>query len=133
MRGIRVIVFTFVVLAFDCEGAVRSGLDNVGYYQHLFRGKRVGIVTNHTAYDSSERHIVDVFAQMTGVRVTALFGPEHGIYGLADAGEKVTDGKDDRLGIDVYSLYGKTRKPAAKMLSKVDVLVFDIQDIGARF
>ena len=107
IRHIRVIILVaFLLSAFGCEGAVRSGLDNVRSYQHLFRGKRVGIVTNHTAHDSSGRHIVDVFAGMAGVKVTVLFGPEHGIYGLADAGEKVTDGKDDRLGVDVYSLYG---------------------------
>jgi len=70
---------------------------------------------------------------MPGVEVTALFGPEHGIYGLAEAGIKVADKKDDRFGIPVYSLYGKTAKPTAEMLKDVDVLVFDIQDIGARF
>ena len=70
---------------------------------------------------------------MPGVEVTALFGPEHGIYGLAEAGVKVADEKDDRFGIPVYSLYGKTAKPTTEMLKDVDVLVFDIQDIGARF
>lgn len=116
-----------------CKSAVKTGLDNVSDYEHLFKNKRVGIVTNHTAYDSTGKHIVDIFTAMDNVKVTALFGPEHGIYGLAEAGEKVTDAKDDRFGINVYSLYGKTRKPTAQMLKDVDVLVFDIQDIGARF
>jgi uncharacterized protein YbbC (DUF1343 family) len=134
IKHIKALVLAAVLLsACGCHGAVRTGLDNVRSYGHLFAGKRVGIVTNHTAYDSSGEHIVDVFMSMPGVKVTALFGPEHGVYGLADAGEKVVDHRHDRLDIPVYSLYGKIRKPTAEMLSKVDVLVFDIQDIGARF
>ncbi len=134
IKHIKALVLGVLVLsAWGCEGAVKTGLDNVRSYEHLFAGKRVGIVTNHTAYDSSGEHIVDVFMSIPDVRVTALFGPEHGVYGLADAGEKVVDHKHDRLGIPVYSLYGKIRKPTAEMLSNVDVIVFDIQDIGARF
>jgi len=113
-----------------CCAAVKTGLDNVASYERLFRGKRVGIITNHTAYNSAGRHITDVFADMEGVRITALFGPEHGIRGTEAAGKKI----DSRTGdVPVYSLYGKTTKPTAKMLSDVDVLVFDIQDVGARF
>jgi len=113
-----------------CCAAVKTGLDNVSSYERLFRGKRVGIITNHTAYNSTGRHITDVFGDMEGVRITALFGPEHGIRGTEAAGKKI----DSRTGdVPVYSLYGKTTKPTAKMLSDVDVLVFDIQDVGARF
>jgi len=133
-RSAQALIVTAVaLLAVGCDAAVRTGLDNVHSHASLFGGKRVGIVTNHTAYDGAGRHIVEVFRAMPGVEVTALFGPEHGIYGLAEAGVKIADEKDDRFGIPVYSLYGKTAKPTAEMLKDVDVLVFDIQDIGARF
>ncbi len=133
-RSAQALIVTAVALsAIGCDAAVRTGLDNVHLHESLFGGKRVGIVTNHTAYDRAERHIVEVFRAMPGVEVTALFGPEHGIYGLAEAGIKVADEKDDRFGIPVFSLSGKTAKPTAEMLKDVDVLVFDIQDIGARF
>ena len=133
-RCARVLIVTVAALsAVGCDAAVRTGLDNVHSHASLFSGKRVGIVTNHTAYDRAGRYIVEVFRAIPGVEVTALFGPEHGIYGLAEAGVKVADEKDDRFGIPVYSLYGKTAKPTAEMLKDVDVLVFDIQDVGARF
>ncbi len=133
-RNAQVLIVAAVALsAVGCDAGVRTGLDNVHLQASLFGGKRVGIVTNHTAYDRTGRHIVEVFQAMPGVEVTALFGPEHGIYGLAEAGVKVADEKDERFRIPVYSLYGKTAKPTAEMLKDVDVLVFDIQDIGARF
>ncbi len=133
-RNVQALIVAAVALsAVGCDAAVRTGLDNVHSHASLFSGKRVGIVTNHTACNRQGRHIVEVFRAMPGVEVTALFGPEHGIYGLAEAGVKVADEKDDRFGIPVFSLYGKTAKPTTEMLKDVDVLVFDIQDIGARF
>lgn len=102
--------------------------------QHLdlLNGKRVGLVINHTAKLSSGEFLVDVLKQQ-GVNVVALFGPEHGIRGEAAAGERVSDTKDEKTGIPVCSLYGKIRKPTSEMLANVDVLVYDIQDVGARF
>jgi uncharacterized protein YbbC (DUF1343 family) len=115
------------------SAAVRTGLDNVGRHKELFAGKRVGIIANHTSYNSEGKYIVDVFRAMGDVRVVALFSPEHGLRGLEEAGEKVADEKDPVSGLPVYSLYGRTTKPTPKMLADVDVLVFDIQDVGARF
>jgi uncharacterized protein YbbC (DUF1343 family) len=115
----------------SCRAAVTTGLDNVAAYRGLFEGKRIGIITNHTARDSRGRHIVDIFKAMPGVTVTALFGPEHGIGGTEAAGARIESRTDADL--PVYSLYGKTVKPTAEMLRDVDVLVFDIQDVGARF
>jgi uncharacterized protein YbbC (DUF1343 family) len=115
------------------SAAVRTGLDNVGRHKDLFAGQRVGIIANHTSYNSEGKYIVDVFRAMSDVRVVALFSPEHGLRGLDEAGEQVVDGKDPVSGLPVYSLYGKTNKPTAQMLADVDVLVFDIQDVGARF
>lgn len=98
----------------------------------LVRGKRVGLVVNHTARLSSGEFLVDALVER-GIRVTAMFGPEHGVRGEAAAGEKIADTTDGKTGIPVYSLYGKIRKPTPEMLRDVDVLVYDIQDVGARF
>jgi uncharacterized protein YbbC (DUF1343 family) len=120
-------------LTANCSGAVRTGLDDVGRHKELFAGKRVGIIANHTSYNSEGKYIVDVFRAMDNVRVVALFSPEHGLRGLEEAGAKVADEKDPVTGLPVYSLYGQTTKPTPKMLADVEVLVFDIQDVGARF
>ncbi len=97
-----------------------------------FKGKRVGLLVNHTARVAA-LHLSDVFHNSADVTLTALFGPEHGIRGEADAGEKIEDGIDMQTGVPVFSLYGETRKPTLASLEGLDALVFDIQDIGARF
>jgi uncharacterized protein YbbC (DUF1343 family) len=96
----------------------------------LLQGKRVGLVTNPTGIDSRLRSTIDILHEH--VNLTALFGPEHGVRGDFTAGDQVGDAVDPITGIPVYSLYGSTRKPSGEMLEKVDVLVYDIQDIGAR-
>ncbi|GIV61882.1 MAG: hypothetical protein KatS3mg044_0748 [Rhodothermaceae bacterium] len=95
-------------------------------------GLRVGLIVNHTARVDSV-HLIDLLHAAPHVTLAALFGPEHGLRGEADAGEAVADGRDIRTGVPVYSLYGTTRKPTPAMLAGLDALVFDIQDIGARF
>ncbi|MGH1364372.1 MAG: exo-beta-N-acetylmuramidase NamZ family protein [Calditrichia bacterium] len=127
-----------LLLSFACQksidsSTVKSGLDNLDEHAALFAGKRVGIITNHTAYDKQGMHIVDRFAAIEGVTISALFGPEHGIRGSVEAGKKIDSENDPLRDVPVYSLYGKTRKPTPEMLENVDILVFDIQDIGARF
>lgn len=116
-----------------CAASVQTGLDCVGAHPALFEGKRLGIIANHTAYNSRGTFIVDVFRAIPGAKVVALFSPEHGLYGTADAGASVETHTDPASGLPVYSLYGKTRKPTPEMLRDIDLLVFDIQDIGARF
>jgi uncharacterized protein YbbC (DUF1343 family) len=98
----------------------------------LLRGKNVGLITNHTGRLSSGEHLVDALLAQ-GITVSALFGPEHGIRGAAGAGEEVGDTVDARTGVPVYSLYGNVSKPTPAMLEHVDILVFDIQDVGVRF
>ena len=95
-------------------------------------GKRVGLVTNQTGRLRGE-HLADVLSKAPNVRLTAIFAPEHGFRGTAEAGAKVGDSVDAKTGVPVFSLYGASRKPTSRMLRDVDVLVFDIQDIGARF
>ncbi len=99
----------------------------------LVQGKRVGIVTNHTALLSDGTHLVDALHARSDVDVKVLFGPEHGIRGDAPDGDAITDSDDPATGIPVVSLYGAIRKPTPEMLADVDVLVFDIQDVGVRF
>jgi uncharacterized protein YbbC (DUF1343 family) len=96
------------------------------------RGKRVGIVANHTALDSEFRHLVDVLAERDDVHLVAVFAPEHGFRGLAQAGESVGSERDPTTGVPIHSLYGEHRRPTPSMLEGMDVLLFDIQDVGVR-
>src|SRR6476659_886925 len=94
-------------------------------------GLRIGLVTNQTGRDREGRPTIDILNKATGVKLVALFSPEHGIRGVAD--EKVSDSKDEATGLPIYSLYGDTRKPKPEQLKDIDALVYDIQDIGVRF
>lgn len=99
---------------------------------HVLRGKRVGLVTNHTGRNARSETTIDLLHRAPGVTLVALFSPEHGIRGAAEAGEKVDSSVDERTGLPVRSLYGATRIPSAEMLADIDMLVYDIQDVGAR-
>src|SRR6185369_9965970 len=94
-------------------------------------GLRIGLITNQTGRDRSGRSTIDVLHNAPNVKLVALFSPEHGIRGLAD--EKVSDSKDEKTGLPIFSLYGDTRRPKPEQLKDLDALVFDIQDIGTRF
>ena len=121
-----------LLLALAAAQDVRSGLDVLardGFGP--LKGRRVGLVTNHSAIDRNRAHLIDRVAAAKDVKLTALFSPEHGIRGAADA--LVASGRDEKTGLPIHSLYGKTRKPTAEMLADVDLLVFDIQDIGTRY
>jgi uncharacterized protein YbbC (DUF1343 family)/CubicO group peptidase (beta-lactamase class C family) len=94
-------------------------------------GLRIGLVTNQTGRDRAGRSTIDVLSKAPGVKLVALFSPEHGIRGLAD--EKVSDTKDEQTGLPIFSLYGESRRPKPEQLKDIDALVYDIQDIGTRF
>lgn len=96
----------------------------------LIQGKRLGLVTNHSGIDKQRRSTIDLLAALPGTRLVALFAPEHGIRGVAES--RVESTVDEKTGLPVHSLYGDTRKPTPEMLMDVDVLVYDIQDIGVR-
>ena len=96
------------------------------------KGKRVGLVTNPSGVDRYLNSTVDILFNAPGVELVALYGPEHGVRGDVYAGGKVADTKDEATGLPVYSLYGATRKPTPQMLEGIDVMVYDIQDVGAR-
>lgn len=95
------------------------------------QGKSVGLITNHTGLDRDGSSTIDLLHQATGVRLTALFSPEHGLRGQLD--DRVGDSMDPATGLPVYSLYGQRMRPAADQLTGLDTLVFDIQDVGSRF
>jgi uncharacterized protein YbbC (DUF1343 family) len=99
---------------------------------HLVQGKRVGLLTNHSGRDRRGTSTIDLLFHAPGVKLAALYGPEHGIRGVAKAGEKIASGIDSATGVKVYSLYGDVQAPTAEMLADIDVLVYDIQDVGAR-
>jgi len=99
----------------------------------LIRGKRVGLVTNQTSVIGNLRHMADLLYEASEVKLTALFGPEHGVRGDVQDGLFIEPYIDEKTGLPVYSLYGETRKPTMEMLSNIDVLLFDIQDVGARY
>ena len=98
----------------------------------ILEGKRVGLITNPTGVDRALKSTVDILFEAKNVKLVALFGPEHGVRGDAHAGDKVDNITDTKTGLPVYSLYGKTRKANPDMLKGIDVLVYDIQDIGCR-
>jgi len=94
-------------------------------------GMRLGLVTNHTGRNREGKQTIDVLSKAPGVKLVALFSPEHGIRGLAD--DKISDSKDEATGLPIYSLYGESRRPKPEQLKDLDALVFDIQDVGVRF
>ncbi len=131
-----------------------TGADNVKSYLTLLKGKKVGLVSNQTgliSYDSiysvfdtisqsqvdliahKKMHLVDYLTAKTHVELTRIFAPEHGFRGTADAGETIIDGKDSKTNLPIISLYGDNKKPKAEQLAGLDVLIFDIQDVGVRF
>lgn len=107
------------------------GAKRFDVYKPYLEGKRVAIVGNHTSVVDSV-HLVD-FLLNKNINIVKVFAPEHGFRGTADAGEKVESGKDTKTGLPIISLYGKNKKPTKEQLQDVDVLIFDIQDVGARF
>ena len=104
-------------------------LERDGFKQ--LAGLRIGLVTNHTGRNREGRQTIDVLNKAPGVKLVALFAPEHGIRGVAD--DNISDSKDEATGLPIYSLYGETRRPKPEQLKNLDALVFDIQDVGVRF
>lgn len=127
-------VFLLTCCSFAQESALLLGVDVFfkGERALKWKGKRVGLITNQTGVDTSMRPTIDLFLNNThGIKLTALFSPEHGFAGQAYAAEEVGHHKGPN-GIPIYSLHGKTRRPTAQMLKDIDLLVYDIQDIGSR-
>ena len=123
-----------VCVAAQAESA-RVKLGNEVLAEHHFKelaGKRVGLITNPSGVNRNLESTIDVLRAAPGVKLVALFGPEHGVYGDVWAGDKIESATDPRTGLPVHSLYGKTRKPTPEMLQGLDALVYDLQDTGCR-
>jgi len=130
---IMALLMIFAVTGILQAQTVETGLESlISNKFDILKGKRVGLVTNPTGVDRHLRSTVDILFNAPGVKLVALYGPEHGVRGEFTAGEYITSEKDPVTGLPVYSLFGKTRKPSVEMLQGIDILVYDIQDIGSR-
>ena len=130
---VSIVLFFLCVVSYAAQPAVRTGIEVLRSRNFdVLKGKRVGLVTNPSGVDRYLKSTVDILYNAPGVELVALYGPEHGVRGDVYAGGKVTDTKDAATGLPVYSLYGETRKPTASMLEGIDVMVYDIQDVGVR-
>jgi len=140
--------YALIVLSAGCAGArreqspvgtvtqteVRPGIEVlVSGDMMAMRGRRVGLITNHTGKTRSGESTIDVLHKDQRIRLVSLFAPEHGIRGAVEGGVTIDPSRDAKTGLPIHSLYGRTQKPTPEMLSDIDVLVFDIQDIGARY
>ena len=128
-----IFVMVLALVAVAASAVVKPGIEVLrdGGFKEL-QGKRVGLVTNPSGIDNNLKSTVDILNEAPGVKLVALFGPEHGVRGNAHAGDAVGDEVDPKTGVKMYSLFGKTHKPTPEMLKDIDVLVYDIQDIGCR-
>lgn len=129
----KISVFALLLLPFSAFAQVKPGievLEESGF--QALQGKRVGLVTNPSGVDRELRSTIDILAKAPGVKLVALYAPEHGVRGDIYAGGKVESGRDESTGLPVHSLYGSTRQPTKEMLNGVDIVVYDIQDVGTR-
>lgn len=118
-------------LGAPAQDRIETGAEQTGRYLPLLEGRRVGIMTNHTG-TVGRTHLVDTLRSL-GVDIRVVFAPEHGFRGQADAGESVASYRDQKTGIDVVSVYGSTKRPPDSIMQRLDVLLFDIQDVGLRY
>ena len=116
----------------NLEKPIILGADNFAKYLPILKNKKIGIVTNQTGILSNGTHLVD-YLLSEKIAVKTIFAPEHGFRGTADAGELIKDGKDTQTGLPIVSLYGNNKKPKPQQLKGIDILLFDLQDVGARF
>ncbi len=115
------------------DAPLKLGAERLDVITQLLKDKKVGLVVNQTSIlESRQIHLLDALLAEK-INVKKVFAPEHGFRGIADAGQKVNDSRDIKTGIPIYSIYGKNKKPTAEQLADLDVVVFDIQDVGARF
>jgi len=124
-------LFLFLIPVSGAYAQVITGAERTGVYMPMLEGKRVAVFANQTSVVKGT-HLVDTLIK-SGIKVVKIFGPEHGFRGTADAGEEVKNGTDKKTGLPVISLYGDHKKPTRADLDDIDVLIFDIQDVGVRF
>ena len=115
----------------ESEALLKLGIDRIDEYLHIFKNKRVGLITNATGYNSEGISTIDILKEK--VKLTVLFSPEHGIKSNYKEGALVENTKDSQSNLPIYSLYGRQKKPTKEMLKDIDIVCFDIQDVGSRF
>ena len=127
------LLFLFSFTTFAQKIKIKTGIEVLKEQNFkILEGKRVGLITNPTGVDNNMKSTIDILHEAKNVQLVALFAPEHGVRGNAHAGDHVDNVTDPKTGLPVYSLHGKTRFPSTEMLKNIDVLVYDIQDIGCR-
>jgi uncharacterized protein YbbC (DUF1343 family) len=135
IRFLFTLIFTTLIITSpECNGAKKSpipGAEQIELYKYLLEGKSVAVVANQTSM-VGKKHLVDTLISL-GIKVRLIFAPEHGFRNLADAGESINDGKDLQTELPIISLYGSHFKPTGTDLNGIDLVIFDIQDVGARF
>lgn len=131
-KAISEIVSSSAVENNNLLAEIKTGADNFSAYFPLLKDKKVGVVTNQTGILSDKTHLVDFLLEKK-INIQKIYAPEHGFRGTADAGELIKDGKDTKTGLPIISLYGNNKKPKPEQLAGIDVMVFDLQDVGARF
>lgn len=136
MRQIVIILMVLIGFSntgFTKEAPLKLGAERMDIVINLLKGKRVGLVVNQTSIlEKQQTHLLDTLIS-AGINIKMVFAPEHGFRGTGDAGAEIKDSRDLKTGVPIISIYGKNKKPSAEHLSGLDVLVFDIQDVGARF
>lgn len=132
-RILFVWLYILVSVGVSAQGTLRLGAERMDVLLPMLEGKRVGLVVNQTSIiDNRHTHLLDAL-RAESVNVRKVFAPEHGFRGTDDAGATVKDSRDQRTGVPIVSIYGKNKKPTAEQLADLDVVIFDIQDVGARF
>ena len=134
---ISLLLLSSILLSACCNAnknvVVKTGIDVLKERNFdILQGKRVGLCTNPTGVDHNMKSTIDILHEAENVNLVALYGPEHGVRGNAYAGDEVATETDARTGLKMYSLYGASHKPSAEMMADIDVMVYDIQDIGCR-
>lgn len=126
-------LFSFLPTVYSKEAPLILGAEQLDLITSLLKDKRVGLVVNQTSIlENQQVHLLDALLAK-GTNVTKVFAPEHGFRGTGDAGAEIKDSRDLKTGVPIISIYGKNKKPSSEQLSDLDVVVFDIQDVGARF
>ena len=127
----RKLIICILITTISFAQQIKTGAENYTAYLPLIQGKSVGIVTNQTGIIDSKTHLVDFLVQKN-IKIKTIFAPEHGFRGTADAGEQVSDEIDAKTGLSITSLYGKNNKPTPEQLKDIDIMIFDLQDVGTR-
>ena len=128
-----VILFSLTPTVYSQNAPLKLGAERMDVVTRLLKDKRVGLVVNQTSIlEKRQIHLLDALVA-EGIDVKKVFAPEHGFRGTGDAGEEIKDSRDLKTGVPIISIYGKNKKPSAEQLGDLDVIVFDIQDVGARF